>query len=179
MRELVQEAPGRCSRRQTNRQPRGPRDSGTGLPRQWLHRGRVLQAKVHPDRIHHCLRIAKRDEGGVSRCNHAIFPSVNAATLTIPQAAQLRSPLPSPVIGRLRFTRSPASKPSLYAAVTMRRPTACMLTRRTSVSRKASSTIVYFTIISAVPVARCARTAASRSSCIMSSLAATRATSPC
>jgi len=77
-----------------------------------------------------------------------------------------------------------ALNPSLLAqlasgAAFTRRPSALMLTSRTSCSRNASSTTLCLANISAVPVARCARTEASRSSCMESSRAATRATSPC
>jgi hypothetical protein len=46
------------------------------------------------------------------RCDDPILPGVDAAALNVTPTSQLRSPLPSPVMGRLRFTRSPAINPA-------------------------------------------------------------------
>ena len=148
-----------------NRKPRGARQRGArqrgdGLPWKRLHARRVFQARLNPDRIHHSLRTSESDRSSISGSNDTVLPRVDAAALTVPLTSQVRSPLPSPVIARLKFTRSPASCSSRYAELTPRRPTERIVTRRTSVSRNASSTIVCVTNVRALPVDCCERTVA-------------------
>jgi hypothetical protein len=71
-----------------------------------------LKAHIRPDRIHHILGSSVGDERAVVRCDDSILPGVDATALSVPRTTQLRSPLPSPVMGRFRFTRSPAINPA-------------------------------------------------------------------
>ncbi len=112
MREFVQQAPGRYLRRQENRKAGGARKGGAGLAWQLLDARRELKAHIRPDRIHHRLGPSVGDESAVMRCDDPIFPGVDAAALSVTRTSQLRSPLPSPVMGLLRFTRSPAINPA-------------------------------------------------------------------
>ncbi len=112
MREFVQQAPGRYLRGQENRKPCCARKRGTGLAWELLDARRELKAHIRPDRIHHRLGPSISDERDVVRCDDPILPGVDATTLTVPRTTQPRSPLPSPVMGRFRFTRSPAINPA-------------------------------------------------------------------
>ncbi len=112
MREFVQQTPRRYLRGQENRKPGGACKRGAGLTRQRLDARRELKAHIRPDRIHHRLGPSVGDESAVMRCDDPILPGVDAAALNVTPTSQLRSPLPSPVMGRLRFTRSPAINPA-------------------------------------------------------------------